>query len=158
MNNRGFTLVELIAVVVIIGLVGGLAVPGILNSLDMGKKTSDRVLYSNIRTAMINMYEEVNYAGDNVYFYDNDGKGGVISSGDVIDINVQTLVSNGFLDGVNNSDYTVNKNHKVLFDSNNNDIGSCVVKIEKKKNGNKFEYIVSGSNENGCPTDEDLGV
>ena len=117
MNNKGFTLVEVVVVVAILALIGVLVMPNILNSLDTGKKSSDRVLYGDIKEAMQVMYEEKAYSAGNIYRYDNNGKVmdandeamPVIISGNSISTNIQTLISNGFLTGVNNDDLSVNE-------------------------------------------------
>lgn len=160
MDNRGFTLVELLAVVCIVALVGTIAVPNILKSLDIGKDSSDRVLYGNIRTALQTMYEEIRYNEAEVYSYTTSsataGSNISIAVGDSITTNVQTLVGNGFLTGINNEDKSVNKNYKIVLNSEGKDIGVCEVKVTRKKDGNKYSYEFIGSTTPGCPTTDDL--
>ena len=126
MNNKGFTLVEVLAVVAILALIGTLTAPSVLKSLDLGKKTSDDVLINNIRVALQTMYEEGYYGNTEFYQYNLSGvtatKFGVTDSTDSITVNLQTLVGNGFLTGVNNEisascSGTTNCNKKVILNS-----------------------------------------
>lgn len=166
MDNKGFTLVEVIAVVAIIALVGTLTIPSILNTLNTGKDSSDRVLYSDIKEAMQVMYEDIYYMGSEICKYDNNGKiikveNGVEKCREYVEIidgnietNIQTLISNGYLTGVNNEDLTINKNRRIVVDSGNIDLWMCPVVITRKKQDNKIYYEVSGlddeNNENYC--------
>ena len=43
MNNKGFTLVELLAVLVIIALIGAIAIPNVISIADNNKITSCRM-------------------------------------------------------------------------------------------------------------------
>ena len=44
MNNKGFTLVEVLAVIVILGLVALIATPGVMNYINSGKTISKKKL------------------------------------------------------------------------------------------------------------------
>ena len=68
------------------------------------KNTYD-ILVKDITIAAIGLHEEVSFVGTNLYYYDINGNtGNIIQASDKITINLQTLVSNGFLNGVNNLD------------------------------------------------------
>lgn len=175
MNNKGFTLVEVLAVVAIIAILGLIAIPNVLKSIDIGKKASDEVLYNNIKVALQSMYEEIEYSGNTTIFeYNFNGKIVPDTNVSIVEVkdpvtneidytciitNIQTLVSNGFLSGINNEKYTANSNSKVVVNSEGEDIGNCVVEIQKKVNltSLKVNYSFKGSSVNACPTDEDLG-
>jgi len=166
MNNKGFTLIEVLAVISIIAIVGLIAVPNVINTLNTSKGVSNEVLYSNIKTAIKTMYEEKDYNGSIFYSYDNAGKGSEVSFSDnKLEINVQTLLGNGFLTGVTNEgvtdecDSTVsNCNRKIVVNADGEDIGMCAVSITKIVNSNgKVCYEVSGSTAENCPTYLDFG-
>ena len=166
MNNKGFTLVEVLAVVAILALIGTLTAPSVLKSLDLGKKTSDDVLINNIRVALQTMYEEGYYGNTEFYQYNLSGvtatKFGVTDSTDSITVNLQTLVGNGFLTGVNNEisascSGTTNCNKKVILNSEGEDLGMCSFKLTKFS-GNKVCYkIEKVSGDSICPTTDDFG-
>ena len=160
MNNKGFTLVEVITVVAIIALLGVITVPSILNTLDTGRNTSDKVLYNNIKTSLQTMYEEIDYTNSEIYNYDTNGKTStkITITSNTINTNIQTLVSNGFLTGIKNNDTTSNKNLKIVLNSKNEDLGKCSISITKHKDGNKIYYeITSNSSYDYCPKTEDFG-
>ena len=163
LGNKGFTLVEVLAVIVIIAVLGGIAIPGVLSSINTSKDASYNIMISNIVSASQSLYEEVD-SGIELYQYTTSGgkrpnKVTISNSGssNYISTNLQTLVSNGFLAGSNNDcsvDSCSNKNKKILLDpKSKKDIGACEIKITRENNGDKVDYKVSkiGSNTD-CPT------
>lgn len=156
-NNKGFTLVEVLAVIVIIAILGFIAVPNVLSTINVGKNKSYDIMISNIVTASESLYQEVEYGGGELYKYGNDGITTYISIDENnIEVNLQTLVSNGFLEGTNNNCTTCsNKNEKILLDPRTKeDIGSCNIKITKitKKTENNVSYVVDNIDSNvKCP-------
>lgn len=160
MDNKGFTLVEVLAVIAIIAIIGIIATPSVLSTLNVSKESSDKILYDNISGALQTMFEEIYYSGSDIYEYDSSGNTGskVEVVGDSIKTNIQTLVGNGFLSGINNEDESgSNTNSKIVLNSKKEDIGTCVVKITRKTDGNKVCYKIDGSDVLKCPTTDDLG-
>lgn len=188
LDNKGFTLVEVIAVVAIITILSVVVVPSVLNSINNGKEKSYEVLVGNIKIAAKELYEEV-YAnsllGDSSKLYQYDYVDNVsdnesnIKKRDFITINynsienyysiktnLQTLVSNGFLSGSSDG-----KKQKVILNvrEDNANMGNCKIEIVKNVNSssNKVSYNVFAINEiensngkNICPTryEYDKGV
>lgn len=188
LDNKGFTLVEVIAVVAIITILSVVVVPSVLNSINNGKQKSYEVLVGDIKIAAKELYEEVysnELLGDTSklyqYSYDVDRKE-ISNSNNVIKItdncidegyryscietNLQTLVSNGFLSGS-----TDGNEQKVILNvrEDNANMGNCSIKIVRVVNpsSNKVSYKVSNINEienskgkNICPTQDeyDKGV
>lgn len=187
LDNKGFTLVEVIAVVAIITILSVVVVPSVLNSINNGKQKSYEVLVGDIKIAAKELYEEVysnELLGDTSklyqYSYDVDNKKISKDNNDVIEItnnctkegyscietNLQTLVSNGFLSGS-----TDGNKQKVILNvrEDNANMGNCSIKIVRVVNpsSNKVSYKVSKINEienskgkNICPTQDeyDKGV
>jgi len=52
MNNKGFTLIELMVVIVILGVLAGLVVPKIMNYPDEAKQTQAKLQMQSIETAL----------------------------------------------------------------------------------------------------------
>ncbi len=186
LDNKGFTLVEVIAVVAIITILSVVVVPSVLNSINNGKQKSYEVLVGDIKIAAKELYEEVysnELLGDTSklyqYSYDVDNKM-ISKSNNVIEItdnctdegyscietNLQTLVSNGFLSGS-----TDGNKQKVILNvrEDNANMGNCSIRIVRDVNSssNKVSYKVSKINEiknskekNICPTQDeyDKGV
>lgn len=188
LDNKGFTLVEVIAVVAIITILSVVVVPSVLNSINNGKQKSYEVLVGDIKIAAKELYEEVysnELLGDTSklyqYSYDVDSKmiskdkdNNVIEIKDncanegysCIETNLQTLVSNGFLSGS-----TDGNKQKVILNvrEDNANMGNCNIRIVRDVNSssNKVSYKVSAINEiensngkNICPTQDeyDKGV
>ena len=101
LNRRGFTLVEMLAVVVILGLLIGIMVPSVNSLINKNKEDSLKSLENNIRSAAKSYFSDYRYevviSNDNCV---NDVK-------DVISINnvelnssrlfLNTLVDEGYL-------------------------------------------------------------
>ena len=101
LNRRGFTLVEMLAVVVILGLLIGIMVPSVNSLINKNKEDSLKSLKNNIRSAAKSYFSDYRYevviSNDNCV---NDVK-------DVISINnvelnssrlfLNTLVDEGYL-------------------------------------------------------------
>lgn len=161
-NNKGFTLVEILAVVVIIGLLGVITVPRVMTALNTGTETSYNVLVSDIVTAGKQLYEEIEFNKSELYrYYVPSGKSNtdkVVISSNRITVNLQTLVSNGFLTGLNNKNNSGNVNKKIILNpKTKSDIGACQIIIIKNLDSNyKVTYTFEGSTEEGCPTTDEL--
>ena len=135
-DNKGFTLVEVLAVVVIIGILGGLTAKGVLSSINTGKEASYKLMINSIVTASQTLYEELEYGGSKIlsYNYDNNqnisqGNEVTINNNNTITTNLQTLVSNGFLSGFTDEDESGNK--YLIDPKSKKNIGSCKITITK---------------------------
>mgnify|MGYP004623003511 FL=1 len=167
LNNKGFTLIEVLAVIAIIAILGLIAVPGVLNSINNGKKSSYNIMISNIKTASQTLFEEVNYTNTELYQYNSNGIKSTTkvktekvynnkndSSIAQIQTNLQTLVSNGYLKGTTKEE----NNEKILLlinPINNENIGFCKITIRKITDSNleeKTTYeIISDDTNSSCP-------
>ena len=157
LNNKGFTLIEILAVIVILSLLAGIAIPSVLSSINTSKDASYDIMISNIVIASGSLYEEIRYNGSGLYKYNLDGTHTeliVLANDDSISINLQTLVSNGFLNGSNNDCDDVsctNQNKKILLNpKTKKDIGNCNIKIQKDGSKYKVENVDGDTN---CPSE-----
>ena len=159
LNNKGFTLVEVIVTIAIITIISVIAIPNVLKSLNIGKDKSYDIMVNNIKTGAITMYEEVNSGFSTLYKYDKYGNKTnekISISSNSITVNLQTLVSNGFISGTNYKSET-NNSYKIIKEPiNGNDIGKCTIKISRTVNDNKkVNYTFEGDNEDNCPSTDD---
>ena len=145
LNNRGFTLVEVLAVIVIIAIIGGIAIPNVLSSINSSKAASRKIMIKNIKTAAQQLYEEVDFLKEDNTLKDG---GRIIEINDSsITISLQALVSNGFLS------ITGEESKKLIDPETREDIGSCKIKITKNVDDNyKVKYEFSNeSSDVKCP-------
>lgn len=66
MNNKGFTLVEMLAVVVILALVGGIATTGVINTINTSKTKSEKIFVdklSNLIDDYLDLYRPTQEVG-----------------------------------------------------------------------------------------------
>ena len=173
LNNKGFTLVEVLAIIVVIAVLGAIALPNILNSINTGKNKSYDIMTDNIKTSAINLYEEIysnellNDTSNKLYKYENYAKTSneiTINSNKIENITLQTLVSNGYLNGTNNNGES--SAIKLLINpKSNEEIGCCKITINRTSNVNgKVKYSIESTlntcnNHSGtpvtCPTTND---
>ena len=151
LDNKGFTLVEVLAVIVIIALLGTIAVPNVLNAINTGKSVSEKTMISNIRSGAENLYVEVEFSGtatDNDIVSDlKDGNQYIKIQNNRIIVTLNGLVSNGFLSGTGESGHK-----KIINPKTGDDIGDCRIVITKNVSGDDVEYTVAPNDSNAiCP-------
>lgn len=132
LDNKGFTLVEVIAVVVIISVLSLLIVPSISGLLNRSKDNS----YKDLKSSIILSCEE--YINDNRYNINIDScdNNGIC---DVSNVSVSFLVENGYLTPTgtdSNGDYIVNPKDK----KSRMNMEDSLVKVTFDKNNKRFIY------------------
>ena len=145
LNNKGFTLIEVLAVIAIIAVLGLIAVPNVLSSISTSKESSYKVIVDNIKTASVTLFEEV----------ENNGSiDGAIKSNNTISTTLQVLVDNGFLSGTNKDN---GHGKKIVNPKDNKDMGNCSITITKVVSDNyKVTYeVTSNSSDAFCPTTDE---
>lgn len=172
LNNKGFTLIEVLAVVVIISLLTGIVVPNIIKTMNSSKESAYKIMVDNIVTASIELFEELdNYTDGDLEVYQYDDSGFIASSKNfdfiedntagkiiyILDTNLQTLVSNGFLEGTSSDE---NEIKKLINPVTKENIGFCEIRIKKtvSTSNYKVSYMVESIDDAyalGCPSDDE---
>ena len=147
-DNKGFTLVELIATIVLLSLVMGIGAYAITHIINNAKQKDYDLLIENINSAVELYYQECVYA-----------KNGYIScpakdgEGYYYDVKLGDLVKYGFLKGNSKITEGSDKDMMTLVNPKSDEkIASC--KIRYKYQDGKIE-IKADSSSSGCPTDSD---
>lgn len=152
LNNKGFTLIEVLTVLVIISILGLIVVPNTMDVIKGGKENTYKILVKNIRDSAVNLYKELEYSDSKLYYYNGDEKQVLsISNTNEVKVNLSSLVRNGFLTGDN-----VNEG-KVINPINNTDMGECEIVITKnidEDNNYNVNYVVESNSTSNklCPT------
>ena len=152
-HSKGFTLVEVLAVIVILAVLGSIAIPGVLSSINTSKLVSEKKLIDNIKTASQELYQEVEFMGSDssLYDYDLDGnkESKITISSNSITVHLQALLLNGFLRGVGEEDEKLIVNPKT-----GENIGNCKIKISKIVSGDyETTYSISKADtDSKCPS------
>lgn len=121
MNNRGFTLVELLATIIILSIIVGVGVMTYTNYLDSSKERTEEVFKKNISdyidafiTANTGKLTDDTLEGNNVYKvkYNNHA----ITFQDIIDDNI--ITQNNLTNNTNKKKCSVNTNITIYRDNN----------------------------------------
>lgn len=116
MNNKGFTLIELIATILVLALVMSIASYSIINVIRSAKQKNYDLLIEQIKDASEVYFQECKYANNSGISCNSIDNGYTITLGE--------LVTYGYLKG-NDPD----NNNSLINPLNNNNIGSCKISI-----------------------------
>ena len=133
LNKKGFTLVELIATIVVLALVVSISAYAITNIINSAKVKNYELLIKNIKDASETYYQECKYSNNSGITCDDT-------------VTLQDLVNYGYLKGNGTKDDKM----KIVNPKNNIDIGECSIAV-KYENGKLT--IESMSDNNSCPND-----
>ena len=132
MNNKGFTLIEVLAAFVLLGILATFATISVIDYLDAADTNAKELLKENIKAGMINYYNECKYMPTSVcessYF-----------SGNTLNITIEELVTKGFLS-------TQNEQTEALIvvkdpTNPNDDISDCGVSITYDSSNKVFGEV-----------------
>ena len=133
LNKKGFTLVELIATIVVLSLVVSISAYAITNIINSAKEKNYDLLIKNIKDASETYYQECKYSN-------NTG----ITCNDTVTL--QELVNYGYLKGNGTKDNKMKIVNPKVNPKDNNDIGECSIAV-KNENG---KLTIEGS----CPKED----
>jgi len=133
-NNKGFTLVELIATIVILGIVMSLGTYAIVNLINNSNEENYKLLIEEIKNAGELYYQECKYMKTDEM--DCDGT-----------ITLGYLVKYGYLKG-NSSDN--NDKYTIVNTKDDVDISDCGIKIAYVNGKINVDSVSSGES---CPTE-----
>ena len=147
-NNRGFTLIEMLAVIVILGVLSAIMVPTVTTLIAKNKEDNYDNLEKSILSAakvFISDYRyDIQLDSSDICDSDNDNDTRKISIiTDVVDfdddskLTIKTLVDNGYL--------TTNSDGKILNtkdDSKHLDLVNSYVKVEYKCNTKDYDFTL----------------
>ena len=153
-NNNGFTLVELLGVIVILAILVAIVAPSVVLIINNSKNANYNIMIENIVTASKSYYEECKYG--NLKNSDGTKK----TCGDTINITLGELVNLGFLTGTNEEvcDASGNCITKLIIKNpkTEEDISNCniIINFIKDSSTGKITYKVFGNNDASCPSGE----
>ena len=126
MNKKGFTLAELLAVIVIIAIISTIGYTSVSNSIEKSKEKSFEIAKKSIKEAAIQCYKEID--DKNIEIPNKN-----ISSSNYLTIEVQDLINYGFLS---------NEKNKLIEPKTGEEINDCTITIRKRTVSNKTTYTV----------------
>lgn len=98
LNNKGFTLIEVLATVVLIAVLGLIAVPNVLNTMNKSKESSYKIMVGDIKVAGKQLFEELEYADSTLYHYNMNGeKTGIISIEEITESDLQDEINGSLM-------------------------------------------------------------
>ena len=148
MNNKGFTLVELIATIAILALIVTISVPIVTSVINNSKEKNYTILVSNIKTAAKTYYEECDF----------NNSAAISSICTNHRVTLKQLANYGFL-STNRKENCTGDNCVIITNpKDNKDIATCIIEITKTVNASNYKTtytIESKSTNTSCPTTND---
>lgn len=139
-NNKGFTLIELIATIVILALVMGISTYSISAIIKNSKEKNYELLINNIKDAAENYYQECKYSNNTGITCSRDDEGNLITK-------LESLVTYGYL---KSNDTDSSSSQKIVNPKDNVDITNCQIKITYS--GGNIN-VVANEPTGSCPTE-----
>lgn len=156
LNNKGFTLIELMAAIILLAVVMSVTTISVVGLINSSKENSYKLLVSEIKTGLENYYMECkNQAimGNSGINCDKINENITIEDEDRY-ITIENLVTYGFLkSSEKESDNKVVKNPKT-----NENINDCKYIISLDDSSVNYKYVIEADNSNRdkCPRKDEL--
>ena len=156
-NNKGFTLVELLAAIILLAIVAGFGTYAITHIIKSSKEKNYQLLVKNIKDAAGVYYQECRYERKASVTGEYEGAiCEVTPSNFQIDgytIPLRALVQQGYL--VGNAKNETTGEYILVDPRTNNGIGDCYIAVGYIRGGSKDEVKVYSDGSSGCPQDTD---
>ena len=157
MNNKGFTLIELIASIILLSIVMSITTVSVVEYINSSREKSYGLLISNIKVAAQEYFEECeNYEIMNDE--DDEDNSSTFTCGitnNEMDITIRELLQYGFL----SSSATDSDGNKIVENPKTNEsINNCRLIVVKKVGSNYLTTyeIISNSADSFCPQTTDF--
>ena len=151
MNNKGFTLVELLAVIVLLAIIGGLAVPNVISSINNSRKN----------TFLLDAKRMVSKAEYLISKNANDRN--IVKSGESVKYNYNQLNEKGEFE-VDSDGQPFNDSSFVIVTKEGNNFSYCVCAMGTKKiisttyNCSLESYCIDNSSLNSIDVVKDIPI
>lgn len=150
MNNKGFTLIELIAAIVLLALVAGITTYSVTNIIRKNREENYNLLIKNINSAAETYYQECTYSKEVILDMMNDDENAFYAFCDY-NVSLGELVTYGYLQGNTKIENGNNKDkYKIVNPLDNSDISNCEITVSLD-NGKVKVTIPKNSN---CPSSD----
>lgn len=151
MNNKGFTLIELMATIMLLSVIMTIGTVSVVSAIKTSKEKSYDVLVSNIKTAAKSFYEECE--NSNIIETEIPGDKCKINTTDnSLIISYETLLDYGFLKSSSKDE----AGKKIENPKDNSSLNDCMILVTKEVDANDgVSYTYKNAGDTSCPTDED---
>lgn len=140
MNSKGFTLVELIATIVVLAIVMSIGAYSIVNVIKNSRNENYKTLINNVKSGAETYYQECKYSN-------NSG----ITCNNNLEVTLGELVTYGYLTG-NGSD---NSKYTLVNPLDEKDISNCKIRVTYDEGTGVIKVVnisdLSNSNFASCP-------
>ena len=143
-NNKGFTLIELIATIVILGIVASIGSYAITEIIKSSKKNNLNLLKNNIQSAAEMLYQDCKYVTGPSTLTNNECYFNGGSSSGYLQVSLGKLVDTGYL----TSNSTKEQSGKLYNPETDEEISSCIIKISMSQAKINVEAVTQ---DDKCP-------
>jgi len=141
-KNKGFTLIELIATIVVLGIVASIGSYAISEIIKSSKEKNYDLLVENIESAAEMLYQDCKYITDSTSVECSFNGSG---SNEYLEVKLKALLTSGFL----SSNKTKEQTGSLYNPKTNEEISDCIIKIQKENGKIKVTAVTTTSK---CPT------
>lgn len=161
LNNKGFTLVELLAIILLLALITSVSTSAVVGFINTSKENSHEVLKKNIKIGAEEFFKECE--NKNIFGIPDPSEDpdkltiscNIVTDGNekkYLETNIKTLLDYGFLKSTSTEQDDDDKILKIIENPITNDnMNDCKLKITKINNNNSVWYeVITTSEESYC--------